>query len=309
MNKVQLVIEGCLNYIETHLREKIALEDLAGHAGISKYHLHRIFKSLTGESIISYATSRKLAESIGELVHSRMKILDIALEYGFEHEQSYIRAFKKEYGRTPLKVRTGDETIPIKERIRLNDLTVIENAITYRPFFVVKPAFYLVGIEYPIYVDSDYRIPNNVGRDFFYHQKMQISDLVQPDIYFGFVDWSHIKSGYTVYSPSVQVSRVAAIPPGMTSRLIPPHKYVVFRFVGFFHPEQVNIRHFYHLLEYMYSKWVLEAGYDFAAEFRFEYIDNSIGRDDYCEVDIYQAVKKKEHKQNQPVEYSVFQRS
>jgi AraC family transcriptional regulator len=70
------------------------------------------------------------------------------------------------------------------------------------------------------------------------------------------------------------------------------HKYAVFRFIGFFSPEQVNSGHFYHLLEYMYTKWIIQASYDFAAQFRLENIDNNLAKGDYCKIDIYQPIKE-----------------
>ncbi len=294
MNKAQLIIEKSLTYVENHLKEKIVLEDIALNVGVSKYHLHRLFKSLTGETIISYATSRKLTSSIRELLATDLRIIDIAHEYGFEYEQSYIRAFQKEYGCTPLKIRNSGEAVPIKEKIMINEILSVEEAITYRPFFVMKPAFQLVGIRHEIPLGSDYLIPNKVGREFFYQHRPLIQNIVNPDVYFGYVNWRQEKnSGYTIYVPSVQVEKVHDIPNGMTVISIPDNKYVVFRFVGFFHPEQVNIKHFEHLLEYMYSKWITQAGYDIAECFHLERIDNNIAKDDYCEVDLYQPIKER----------------
>lgn len=310
MNRIQNIIEACLEYIETHLREKITLDHLAANIGISKYHLHRIFKSLTGETLIGYTNSRKLAESIHELLHTRMKILDIALEYGFEHEQSYIRAFKKEYGRTPFKARTGGAIIPIRERINSRDFAAVDEAITFKPFFVFKPAFRLVGMKHVIPVDADYLTANRVGRDFFYHHKLQIKNPVNPEIYFGYVDWSTLPLGHVTYFPSVQVSRFQEIAAPLEALTIPAYKYAVFRFIGFFSPDQVNVSHFHHLLQFMYSKWIFEADYDVAAQFRIECIDSGLAKDDYCEVDIYQPIENKaEVRPETPFHYSVYQKS
>ena len=80
------IVAACVNYIEDNIYMKITLDDIAGQAGISKYHLHRMFKSLTGESLMDYVHSRKLSASINELIHTNMRIIDIALEYGFDYE-------------------------------------------------------------------------------------------------------------------------------------------------------------------------------------------------------------------------------
>jgi AraC family transcriptional regulator len=43
--------------------------------------------------------------SLERLLGTNCKLLDIALEYGFEYEQSYLRSFKREFGVTPGKFR------------------------------------------------------------------------------------------------------------------------------------------------------------------------------------------------------------
>ena len=82
MNDLRETIIQTINYIEENLYNKISLDDISIHTGLSKYYLHRIFKSLTGESIIEYVQGRKLTSSINELINSNMRIIDIALNYG-----------------------------------------------------------------------------------------------------------------------------------------------------------------------------------------------------------------------------------
>ena len=100
------IIARCIGYIEDNLHNKITLDDIAMSCGISKYHLHRLFKSLTGEPLMEYVQARKLSDSIFELKDTNKRIIDISLDYGFDYEQSYIRAFRKKFGFTPLKVRS-----------------------------------------------------------------------------------------------------------------------------------------------------------------------------------------------------------
>ena len=111
MKDLKEAIVSTIDYIEKNLYNKISLDDISLYTGVSKYYLHRIFKSLTGESIIEYVQSRKLTCSIKELLNTNMRIIDIALNYGFDYEQSYIRAFKKNFGCTPLKVRSDKRSI------------------------------------------------------------------------------------------------------------------------------------------------------------------------------------------------------
>ena len=62
-------------------------------------------------------------------------------------------------------------------------------------------------------------------------------------MYYGYTDWSSNDNAFIYYIPSAQVSDSTKIPEGMISISIPAHKYVVFRFVGFFRPDDLNGRH------------------------------------------------------------------
>lgn len=292
MKDLKEAIVSSIDYIENNLYNKISLDDISFHTGVSKYYLHRIFKSLTGESIIEYVQSRKLTSSINELVNTNMRIIDIALNYGFDYEQSYIRAFRKKFDYTPLKVRSDKTSLSlvIKERINTNDILSVGNSITYNPHFVFKQKFNLVGIKHKILSKSGDKTANAYGRNFFYNHKNKILNVINPKVYFGYTDWSSNADGFIYYIPSAQVSDLARIPEEMTGISIPAHKYVVFRFVGFFSPDDINGRHVGRLLVQLYSKWIFKSGYKFADTFRFEYIDTSMSKDNYCELYVYQPI-------------------
>jgi AraC family transcriptional regulator len=292
MKDLKEAIVSTIDYIEENLYNKISLDDIALYTGVSKYYLHRIFKSLTGESIIEYVQSRKLTCSIKELVNTNMRIIDIALNYGFDYEQSYIRAFKKNFGCTPLKIRSDKDpllSLVIKEKINANDILSIGNSITYNPHFIFRKKFNLIGLKHKILSKSGDKSANSYGKDFFYNHKNKIANAINPHVYFGYTDWS--SKGFVYYIPSVQVPDLTRIPEGMTSISIPAHKYVVFRFVGFFRPDELNGRHIGRLLVQLYRKWIFKSGYKFADTFRFEYIDNSMSKDNYCELYIYQPIE------------------
>jgi AraC family transcriptional regulator len=283
-------IEVCADYIEKNIYNKISLDEISEETGISKYYLHRIFKSLTGESIIDYVQSRKLTESINELIYTNKRIIDIAMDYGFNYEQSYIRAFKKKFGHTPLKVRNEEVSIILTEKINSKDIHIVENSITYRPFFVFKQKFDIVGNEHKIQSKSGDSTANIYGREFFYNCRQNINNPINSHIYLGYTNWGENSNGYIYYMPSVQVSDLKHIPEGMKGVSIPAHKYVVFRFVGFFHPDNIRGRHIGRVLSHLYRKWIFQSDYTFADSFRLEYIDTSLSKDSYCELDIYQPI-------------------
>lgn len=219
-------------------------------------------------------------------------MIDIALEYGFDHEQSYIRAFKKKFRYTPLKVRTDQTSIEVKEKININDVLSVDNSITYKPFYIFKQKFNIIGKKYKILSRSGDNTANTHGRDFFYNCRDKICNAVNPEVYFGYTDWGGYYDGYINYIPSLQVPDLKYIPEGMTGIHIPPHKYVVFRFVGFFRPDDIKGRQVGRLLVHLYRKWFINSSFKSADTFRFEYIDTRLANDNYCELDIYQPIRE-----------------
>ncbi len=283
-------IAMCIQYIEDHLWQKITLDDIADFCGLSKYHLHRLFKSLTGESLMEYVQSRKLSASISELKDTNKRIIDIAMDFGFDYEQSFIRAFRKKFGYTPLKVRSEPMALVMQEKLNINEIMSVNNSVIYKPFFMFKQRFGLVGVKHKIMSKSGDRVANLYGREFFYNQQQRISNAVDSQVYFGYTDWSDSDKGCIYYMPAAEVYDHRQVPAGMEGILIPAHKYVVFRFVGFFRPDAINGRQVGRLLVHLYSKWIFNSGYKFADTFRFEYIDTKLSQDDYCELDIYQPI-------------------
>lgn len=94
------------DYIDEHIEEIHTSEKLAEISGFSKYHFHRIFKSITGESIFEYVTRTRL-EQIASMLTARsdLSLTDIALQFGFSDSAVFSRSFKKHYQMKPSEFR------------------------------------------------------------------------------------------------------------------------------------------------------------------------------------------------------------
>ncbi len=88
-------------YIEDNLHQSISLEDLAESACLSKYHLHRLMKDFLGESLISYVTRIKLERALMYLKTSSKTVAEVANSVGYKSVNSFIKAFKKQFGSPP----------------------------------------------------------------------------------------------------------------------------------------------------------------------------------------------------------------
>jgi AraC family transcriptional regulator len=70
---------------------------------------------------MEYVGGRKLAHSLNTLLNTDLHILDIAYNYGFEHELSYIQAFSKEFSCTPEEARKTKKILPIRGNVLIKD--------------------------------------------------------------------------------------------------------------------------------------------------------------------------------------------
>lgn len=94
-------VNESLKYIEENLDDKISLDQLAQKAYLSKYHYHRIFRKITGESVTKYINRRRMERASEELARTDLPIIDIALKYQYGSQESFSRAFKRAYSLTP----------------------------------------------------------------------------------------------------------------------------------------------------------------------------------------------------------------
>lgn len=94
------------DFVERHLKDPIALCDLARHAHLSDFHFHRLFKTYTSETVNEFVTRFKLERAaIFLCLNPHLSVTAIAMEYGYNDSSSFSRSFKKQFGVSPLKFR------------------------------------------------------------------------------------------------------------------------------------------------------------------------------------------------------------
>lgn len=102
-----------LEHIDAHLDEELSLESLGAVAAFSKYHFHRQFSELFGLGVHKYVQLVRLRRASRQLAfRSDLRVIDIALESGYESPEAFARAFKKAVGQTPSEFREQPEWIP-----------------------------------------------------------------------------------------------------------------------------------------------------------------------------------------------------
>ena len=78
---------------------------IAGKAAISSFYYQRIFGALCGMTVGEYIRARRMTLAAQELAGSDVKVIDIAIKYGYDSPDSFAKAFQRFHGITPSQAR------------------------------------------------------------------------------------------------------------------------------------------------------------------------------------------------------------
>ena len=93
-------VEQLLKYINRNLSENLSIDQLANRFFFSKYHMMRKFKNETGYTIHNYITSKRLLMA-RSLISQGIPVMKAALASGFRDYTTFVRAYKKQFGKAP----------------------------------------------------------------------------------------------------------------------------------------------------------------------------------------------------------------
>ncbi len=115
-------------FIESHFAQELTLDDVAYAAGVSRYHMSRVFGIATGYSIQRYVRCRRLTEAARILAGGAPDILAVALDAGYGSHEAFTRAFRDQFGLTPeaLRARGNLDNIELTEPIKMDE-TLLTN--------------------------------------------------------------------------------------------------------------------------------------------------------------------------------------
>ncbi len=266
-------IECSIRFIEENLSKKISLQEIASAAFFSEYHFHRIFHAITGENVMYYLRKRRLTEAAKSLLISDSTILKIALEYQFDSQESFTRAFKQMFGITPGKYRQNNKRYLLlyKHPITVEKLKHYKEKITMEPEIIEKGEFEIVGLKCKTSL-SDNRVPA-LWQEFI-KRWGEIKNLAKPGEAYG-VCLNEMQYDYREFTDETEFTEIVGaevtdsenIPEGMLTYTVPKSKYAVFTHKG----KLDSLKNTY---DYIYGVWIPASKYEVGTNCDFEFYDS-----------------------------------
>jgi len=132
-------------YIESNLLHDIDYRQMARIAGCSEYHFRRMFSFLAGMSLADYIRRRKLSRAAELLQSSDIKIIDLALQLGYESPEAFSKAFQALHGVLPSHAKKNNTMLKMVSPLSFQLTIRGGKEMNYR--LVEKEPFYVVGYK------------------------------------------------------------------------------------------------------------------------------------------------------------------
>jgi AraC family transcriptional regulator len=215
--------QKALWFIESHLADALTLDEIAGVAGISRFHMVRAFAAATGLSVMRYVRARRLSEAARALAAGAPDILKLALDADYGSHEAFTRAFRDHFGMTPETVRASSclDHIKLQEPIQM-DSTLTDNL--QAPRFETSKPLLIAGIG------ERYNHENGAGIPGQWRRLNQAVDDIPGRI--GKVAYGVCCNGDDAgnfdYIAGVEVSDFTDLPREFSKVRIPGQRYAVF---------------------------------------------------------------------------------
>jgi len=259
-------IQKCLRYIDDNLTNQLNIEKLANLAGFSTYHFQRVFSWHVGHSVMEYVRLRRLAFAATELANGR-KIIDIAMDYGFETHSGFSKAFKRRYGASPESYRIhATASKPPLPDISYSDKYKM-GGIVMEPKFVSLDAIKIAGYSIKtknVEGENSKDIPSFWRRYFSdgLAERLHSSDFVKSHSEYGACLSMDTDTGEFFYVIGVEVNDGADIPEEFYVCEMPAATYAVFSSPP--SNEDDFVKNIQGTWRFIMEEWFEVSGYEYA---------------------------------------------
>lgn len=293
MNYSELIAKS-IEFIEENIKSELTPELIASEYGYSTFHFCRIFNMCQGITLMEYVKKRRLSLSATKLFDGN-RIIDTALEYGFDTHNGFSKAFKKEYGFSPTQY------IKRMEGYYCNKESIYKiGGYIMNPVIVNKPAFKVAG----------YGIKTNISNGNFTKDiasfwsnyngenlESKMYEILKPERHgeVGVCIPSNDENGDAIYLLGVVVNDFEHVTENMITIDIPEATYAVFTTPPVDTTNDVEQKDFAKIIKetwkYIFEEWFKDSEYIFDEDkIDFEFYDERChGREDTV-MDIYVPV-------------------
>ena len=147
-----------IDYVERHITSDLNLPELAKLTCCSTYNFQRMFSLVTGITIVEYVRRRRLTLAALELQQGNVKVIDVALKYGYDSPVSFSRAFQTLHGITPSEAKRSNMKLKAFPRMSFQISIKGVGEMNYR--IVKTEPFKVFGLE---------EVVSTVGERYFQH--------------------------------------------------------------------------------------------------------------------------------------------
>ena len=277
-------LNRALGYVEEHLADDCSLADAARAGGFSPFYLQRVFSAMAGLSLSEYVKERRLSLAGQALQSTNAKVIDVALQYGYETPESFQKAFQRFHGVTPSAAKRARHPLryrnPLHIQVTLTGGTLMDYQLEN------MDAFTVLGKSRSFRFDSAFdRIPA------FWDEYARSGACAAVPGYLGICLPPVANSPEFEYLIAGFCEPDAAVPEGFRKVRIEPHTWMKFRAAGALPGalQRLNRR--------IYTEWLPNnAEYEAVCDMNLElYSQGDMSSPDY-KIEIWLPVRKKAKK-------------
>lgn len=252
-------LNKAIDYIEDNLDKEINIDKAAQIAVCQTFHFQRMFTYIAGVTLGEYIRRRKMTVAVFELINSNIKIIDLALKYGYDSPTSFNRAFQNVHNISPSNARKKGVILSAFPRITFTLSIKGDEAMNYK--IEKKESFRIVGIctKEPMTMEDCFEKTSKFWEKAYSDNSIKkICELVDDSNPKGLLGVSICENGvFGGYFIAAATSK--PVPEGMEEYIVPAGEWAVFECVGML-PDSIQ-----NLQKRIISEWLPTSGYEYAS--------------------------------------------
>lgn len=261
-------INKAIEYMEEHMTDEIELADIAASVNISSFHFQRAFSIMAGMTPAEYMRKRRLSLAGSVLARGNVKVIDVALQYGYDSPESFSKAFSRFHGVTPQQAKNGS-VLNFFNRLSLK-IIITGGSIMNYTIEKWEAMDLLVHTKEIQSETSDSEIP------MFWDEYFADEKYNKVPGYLGICTQKKADGGVFLFGIGCKASDVNGVPDGFEILHIPEYTWVVFKCVG---PSPDTIKKVW---DQIYSEWLPTTEYEIIQEYSIEnYLQGDPSSEDY----------------------------